>query len=120
MNKAHALQNLIDAPLSDACKINLPKGRRATPRANIEYGEEIGAKLTKSEVATRRKSSADAKLAKLFDYYAGTDLSAERVAEHMGVHKQVQVGTEFGKPVYERVPDVEKVERELAWRRASK
>lgn len=116
------MKALIDAPLADACKINLPAGKRSARRAQkIDYGDDIGCpKLSRKEIAARNAKAADNKLSSLFDYYATTDLSARRVAEHLGLYRKEQTGTdEAGKPVFSRVLDVKRAEGELAWRRKS-
>lgn len=116
----HPLQSLIDAPLADAAKINLPAGRRSAPRGKKEvYGDEIGCpKVSAKELRERREGAALAKLNTLFDYYATTALTAEQVATHMGLYRREQVGEDdTGKPKFERVLDVKLAEQQLAWRR---
>jgi hypothetical protein len=115
----HPLQSLIDAPLADAVKINLPAGRRPAPRAKKpEYGDELGCpKLTGKEIRQRKEKTAAAKLDALFDYYAGTDLTPEKVTAHLGLYRNEQTGVVDGKPTFKQVPDVERVAAQLAWRR---
>lgn len=117
----HPLQSLIDAPLADATKKNVPSGKRATPRGSKSgHGDEIGfPKVSGKELRERKAKAAAEKLGKLFDYYAATDMPAERVAEHMGLYRQEQAGTDAkGKPTFSRVLDVKRAEEQLSWRRA--
>lgn len=119
----HPLQSYIDAPLADACKINLPQGRRSAPRAKkADYSDDIGCPKISGKELRERKVKAEAdKLSSLFDYYyAKTDLDAERVAKHLALYRQTQTGTDDkGKPVFTRVLDVERAEQQLAWRRSA-
>jgi hypothetical protein len=114
------MQALIDAPLADATKVNLPAGRRSAPRAKkAEYADEIGCpKLKTSEVRARKQKAEDEKLGKLFDYYAGTDLTAEKIAEHMGLYRNDETGVDDkGKPTFTRVLDVRRAQEQIEWRR---
>ena len=116
----HPLQRLIDAPLADACKINPPAGKRPNPRAKKPeyYGGPDGQALSPRQLRERKKKAEAAKLEALFDYHASTDLEPRRVAEHLGLYRQEQTGTDInGKPTFSRVLDVERVEEQLAWRR---
>jgi hypothetical protein len=113
------LKSLIDAPLANAAKLNIPGGRAPAPRARkADLGDDIGCpKLTGKQLREiKAKAQAD-KLNKLFDYYASTELSAETVAEHMGLYRNTQTGIEDGKPIMTRVLDVERAAEQLAWRR---
>lgn len=116
----HPLQALIDAPLANACKLNLPAGRAPAPRAKkADYGDDIGCpKVGARELRERKKKAEQQKLDALFDYYAATELSAKRVAEHMGLYRQEQVGVDDnGKALFKRVPDIERAHAQLSWRR---
>jgi hypothetical protein len=118
----HPLQTLIDAPLANATKINVPAGKRSAPRSpKVEYGDEIGCpKVSAKELRERKEKAVAEKRAKLFDYYAVTGLTAEKVAEHMGLYRQEQTGVDDkGKPILVRVLDVKLAEDQLAWRRKS-
>lgn len=113
------MRALIDAPLADPLKINLPKGRRPLPRGTKDRSDSIPcAKLSSQQLKDRKiKAEAD-KLNKLLDYYATTDLPAAKVAEHLGLYRQHQTGVDDkGKPTFERVLDVARAEQQLAWRR---
>lgn len=115
------MQALIDAPLADPAKIYLPEGKRRapySPRAKY-HDEEMPGKLTGAQMAERKQKAASEKLTKLYDYYATTDLSFEKIAQHMGIYRQDQTGVDDkGKPVFVRVLDVKTVEAQIAWRRA--
>lgn len=113
------MQALIDAPLADPWKIHLPEGRRPLPRGSRDGGDSIECpKLSGKELSDRKTKATSEKLGKLFDYYAATDLDAKRVAEHMGLYRQVQIGVDDkGKPTFERSLNVEEAEAQLAWRR---
>jgi hypothetical protein len=116
----HALQSLIDAPLANACKVNLPAGKRSAPRAKPhDLSDDIGCpKLSTKELREIKKRNEAAKLASLFDYYATTELTGDRVAEHMGLYRQERTGEDKeGKPIFSRVLDVERADQQLAWRR---
>lgn len=111
------MQALIDAPLANPGKLNLPEGRRP-----IERGRKVPAPdgLTPAQVKERKAKEAADKLAKLLDYYATTDLPAEKVARDIGLSRMVEDGVDedTGKVKFKRVLDVEKAEAELAWRRS--
>jgi hypothetical protein len=111
------LKALVDAPLANPLAINLPEGRKPAPREVAPAQEHRPGDLTKAQLAEKRKRAADEKLSALFDYYATTDIPVERVAQHVGVYKMVEVGSEDGKPVYERQLDIERVRQELDFRR---
>jgi hypothetical protein len=67
---------------------------------------------------TKSMKAAAEKLDKLFDYYAASNLTAEKVAERMGLYRQEQNGVdEAGKPVFVRVLDVKRADEQLSWRR---
>lgn len=120
MTQKNPLQPLIDAPLANALKVNTPAGRRSTPRAKKpEYQDEIGCPKASAKELRERKAKADlAKLETLFDYYAGTNLTSEKIAEHMGLYRNEQTGvSDDGKPIMTRVLDVGRAEAEIAWRR---
>lgn len=123
MNKppTHPLQSLIDAPLADPIKIYSPGGKRPTPRSpKPEYADDIGCpKLTSKQVRERKDRAANDRLEALLDYYAGTDLPCDKIAAHLNLYTQEQIGVDDkGKPVFARILDVRRVEREMAWRRA--
>jgi hypothetical protein len=114
------MQALIDAPLANAAKINIPAGRRSSPRAKkLEYDDGIGCpKVSPKELRERKDKAASAKLDALFDYYATTELSPERVAQHMGLYRNIETGIDDkGRPAFTRVLDVELATAQLAWRR---
>jgi hypothetical protein len=120
------LQALIDAPLANPLRLNIPGGKESLPpkpRAKKEPSLSPAEKrargiLTTKELAERKALEAQAKLTQLYDYYATTDIPAERVAEHMGVYHQVQVGTtDDHKPIYERQLNIGLVRAELERRR---
>jgi hypothetical protein len=116
------LQSLIDAPLANATKINLPGGKSPAPRPKkSDATDDIGGpKLTMKQVRERKDRAAAERLSKLFDYYATTDLTAEKIAEHLGLYRNTQTGTDKdGKPIISRVLDVERAEQQIAWRRKS-
>lgn len=111
------LQALIDAPLANALRLNIPGGKEALPPRPRGQREQS---LSPAERKARERKAADAakKLDSLFDYYAGTDIPPAKVAEHMGLYKIVETGEVVeGKPVTERVLDVERAAAQLAWRR---
>src|SRR2546423_948271 len=115
------MQSLIDAPLADPNKVYLPEGKRRapySPRAKY-HGDEMPKGLSRSQLAERKQKARDEKLDKLYAYYAGTDLSIERIAEHMGIYRQEQTGVDekTGKPVFVRKLDLKEVEANIAWRR---
>ena len=118
------LRKLAEKPLDEGSrcgKIWLPEGRRAATREGRPPYTPNPNDLTLEQVKERRAKALTEKRAKLLDYYAGTDLSAEKVTEYLGVTHLVQVGTDPEdqfKPVYERQPDVEWVRKELQARRA--
>jgi hypothetical protein len=114
------MKALIDAPLADPAKIHLPDGKRVIRRGpRYQEHDSIGAPKVSREELTRRKEKAAAeKLDKLFDYYAASNLTAEKVAERMGLYRQEQNGVdEAGKPVFVRVLDVKRADEQLSWRR---
>jgi hypothetical protein len=114
------LQSLIEAPLADPVKLAIhgePRKIKRGPR--VRENDNIGApKLSRDQLAERKSKQFSAKLNSLFDYYATTNLPAEKVAEHVGLYRQVQTGMDDkGKPVFTRAPDIKTVEAQLAWRR---
>ena len=115
------MRSLIEAPLADPARIYAPGGKRPAARGpKVEY-DDIGCpKISSKEMAARKKRVANDKLEALYAYYATTDLTAEKIAEHMGLYRQEQTGVgEDKKPIFTRVLDVERVEKQLAWRRAA-
>lgn len=119
------LEALRDAPLANALRLNIPGGREALPPKPREQKEQLSdaekaarGYLTGKQLRERKAKQADAKLAELYEYYAGTEIPAERVAQHMGVYRTEEDGKdEDGKVKFKRVLDVEKVASELKWRR---
>lgn len=120
------LQALIDAPLANPLRLNIPGGKenlpprpRASKEQSLSPAERKARGILTAKEARERKAADDAKrLGKLFDYYAGTDIPAATVAAHMGLFKTVETGEVVeGKPVTERVLDVERAAAQLAWRR---
>ena len=113
------LRALIDAPLANPAKINLPAGRRSAPRVKMERPPPRPGDLTPAQVRERKAKALSAKQELLLDYYATTEIPASRIADHVGLFHQVQTGTDKqGKPIYTREPDVKRVEAALKWRRA--
>jgi hypothetical protein len=116
------MRALVEAPLADPSRIYLPEGRgtvrRARPPSDISDETDGGLRLSRSKVAQMKERQAAEKLTKLFDYYAATDLSPERVAEHLGLYRSIQTGTdEKGRPTFDRILDVERAAAQLEWRR---
>jgi hypothetical protein len=113
------LKKLVDAPLKSATKINLPMGRKPATRAPRQPHERREGDLTLKEVRERKAASIDKKRSALLDYYAGTDVPAQRVAEHLGIFRSEECGVdeETGKPIINYVLDVEGVEAALRQRR---
>ena len=111
------LKALADAPLANPLAINLPEGRRPATRTVEPAREHRPGDLTKAQIAERKRNAEYARLSTLFDYYSTTEVPAERVAEHMGLYRMVEIGAEDGKPVYERQLDVERARQELDFRR---
>lgn len=114
------LKALVDAPLANPLAINIPGGRDALPPKPREVKpaeQHRPGDLTKAQLAERKRDEEYQKLSTLFDYYSTTNIPAERVAQHVGVYRMVEIGSEDGKPVYERQLDVERVRQELDFRR---
>jgi hypothetical protein len=115
------LQSLIDAPLADPLKLAIhgePRKIKRGPR--VRENDDIGApKLTRAQLDERKDKARWDKLDKLYAYYAGTDLSIERIAEHMGIYRQEQTGVDekTGKPIFVRKLDLKDVEANIEWRR---
>ena len=79
------LRQLVDAPLADPLKINLPLGRQPAPRqARPAYTPAPG-DLTPREVKERRAKAVSDKVRSVLDYYAGTQVPVERIAQHTGL-----------------------------------
>lgn len=75
-------------------------------------------KLTRQELRERAAKHAASKLEALLDYYATTDISAEHIASLLGIYRMEPNGVdEEGKPLFQKVLDVERVEASLKWRR---
>lgn len=116
------MQALIDAPLADPVKINLPEGRQLAKRGSRirDTGDETdgGLRLTRQQSIDRKEKAANEKLQTLFDYYAKTSHTPERIAELMGLYRHQQVGIDDkGKATFVRVLDVERVRQQIEWRR---
>lgn len=78
------LQKLIDAPLADPLNLNVPLGKRVIkqgPRARYYDGIDAP-RLKQSELQARREDAFSKKLCAVLDYYAGSAVPIERVAEH--------------------------------------
>lgn len=101
-------------------KINLPKGRLPAKR-EVAPEAPPGTGISRDEVKQRRVQAHTAKQEKLLDYYAGTDIPAERIAEHVGIYRTEEYkpeGWEEGDRLATRkVLDVERTEASLKWRR---
>ena len=78
------LKALADAPLADPLAINIPLGRRTAKRGpRHQYYDGIDApRATRKELEDRRTESYSKKLCAVLDYYAGTTVPIERIAEH--------------------------------------
>lgn len=110
------LQHLIDAPLANASRTNLPHGRLPAKRDTRPANDPDA----RRQIEAQRKAAHNKKIEELYDYYATTDVPIERIAEHMGIRHTVQVGTtKDEKPIFKKVPDVEKVRRNIEARRAA-
>lgn len=106
------MKSLVEAPLANATKINLPQGRKPAPRSDGGGPEQ------RRFAADRRAAGVSSKRSALFDYYATTDTPADRVAEHLGLYRKEQTGSDDkGKPIFSRVLDVKLAETQLAARR---
>lgn len=85
------LQYFASLPLDNGARANrvwLPMGKLPPRRGarKVETAEIPGVpKLTGKELRERKKSADEKKLAQLFAYYAGTSLTAQQVADHVGV-----------------------------------
>jgi hypothetical protein len=115
------LKALVDAPLANPLRLNIPGGKEALPpkpRAVSEVKQHRPGDLTARQVRERKAAAEQQKLDALYNYYATTDVPAERVAEHIGVRKLVEDGTDdAGKMKYKSVLDVDTVRHALAVRR---
>lgn len=113
------MKALADAPLANPIGIYLPEGKRPAPRARKAECDDIGCpKVSSKELRERKQKALAARTEALFDYYAKTELTAERVAEHMGLYRNEQTGfDDKGKPIMVRVLDVKRADDHLAWRR---
>lgn len=116
------LRALVEAPLADPLKINLPEGKRALTRGPKVQTEKAPGDLTLSEVRERKRKELEDKQSALLDYYATTDKDAATVAKHVGLTVLVDTGRtdEDEKPIYERVFDVARAQAELDWRRKAR
>ena len=80
------MKRLVDAPLANALRLNLPEGKAPAPRAiKPEYHCEELPKLTAKEVRARRTEATNAKVCAILDYYATTEVPPRRIAEHLGL-----------------------------------
>lgn len=84
------MQALIDAPLANPLKINLPAGRSPARRAaKPEYeGEFTPEKLTSKQIRERRQDQFSAKLSAVLDHYARTDVPFDRIEAHTKLSSQ--------------------------------
>lgn len=115
------LKKLAEAPLANALAINLPQGRKPAKRSGGEKPPLRDGDLTSAQVRERRAKAQEKAIGELLDYYAGTEVPAERIARHLNFYRSQQTGTDDkGKPIFQRVLDTERVEAELAWRRKAK
>ena len=86
-------KDLVDLPLADPLKLYIHPGARPKVKRGpkAQYADEIGEKLSRKQVEEMREAERDARYAKLFDYYAGTDVPFERVAQHLKLDLQYVV-----------------------------
>ena len=114
----YPLKALIDAPLANPARINLPMGRRPAPRSSPQPHERRPGDLTPKQVRERKAKATTDRQEKLLDYYATVDVPVERVAEHVGLYRQEQTGRDdSGNPIFSRVLDVERAKAALDRRR---
>jgi len=75
------MQALIDAPLAEVGKINLPMGKRSPKRGPKPiYENEFAPAITGKEARERREAERDKKIGAVLNYYAGTDIPFDRIA----------------------------------------
>lgn len=79
------LQRLIDAPLADPLKINLPEGKRPARMGEkpVYEGEFAPEKLSSRQMRDRKTNAYSEKLMAVLDYYATTNVPFERIAVHV-------------------------------------
>jgi predicted Rossmann fold nucleotide-binding protein DprA/Smf involved in DNA uptake len=79
------LQALIDAPLADPTRINLPEGRRPLRRGpKPTYAGDMGGDpLTSKQVRARKAKAEEMKLVAMLDHYGKTSVPFERIAKHL-------------------------------------
>lgn len=75
------MQSLVDAPLANPLKINLPRGTRTAKR---EAPPAVSPQL-RAEARAYKLKQARAKIDALLDYYATTAVPFNRIAEHMNL-----------------------------------
>lgn len=79
------LKLLVEAPLANPLKLNVPMGRRSAPRGSkpVYVGDMGGEPLSQSELRTRRDNEKAAKVVSVLDYYATTQVPFDRIASHV-------------------------------------
>jgi len=111
------LKKLAEAPLANACKLNLPKGRLPPKR---EEPQDLP-REPRAAIKARHEAAHTAKKNQLLDYYATVDVPAERVAEHVGLWRKEEYKPDGWKEgdrlAVRKVLDVERAAAELKWRR---
>lgn len=117
------LQRLADASMSVPGQALKKAKAEAPPRPKRQrIAAEVTSlpKLTTQQLRERAAKLLDEKRETLLQHYAKTDLPPERVAEHVGITKQVDTGKKWsdGNPVMQTVPDVERVAARLEWIRS--
>ena len=79
------LQALIDSPIDTAERANkifLPEGRKTAPRTGKIKTTPAPGDLTPGQVRAKHEKEQAGKLSAVLDYYAGSSVTVERVAEH--------------------------------------
>lgn len=81
------MRTLVDAPLADPLKLNVIGERRVIKRGpRAKYYDGVDApRITRKELDERRQEQFSKKLCAVLDYYAGSQVPIERVAEHTGL-----------------------------------
>lgn len=79
------LRALVDAPLADPLKINLPLGRRPVKRSTQPARAKEAGELTKDQLRERREKAASDARHSILRYYSTTSIPFERVAAHVGL-----------------------------------
>lgn len=94
----HDLQHLLDSPINTAeraSKIWLPMGKTAPKRR--DDSELLASRANAQAGRVRQRADLDRKRGQLFDYYAGTEVPVDRVAEHLGIEDLAVVRAELAK-----------------------